>query len=737
MIPSLVRLTYRTGCTLAHRGPPPSGTVRVDLEDSRQFLKSVEACVKWLLCALLLLPSACRSPGFATSDGDLRVSLQQISFGEVGLEGTGRRPLELTNAGRAPLTVTMRTLGPFGCDEERTLAGGEAAHVEVTFTPTALGPATGTLVLATSAGERTLLLDGVGVAAPECTSSLCRDAVLDERSLACITTTKADGTTCTDLCLSGTCQAGECVGTTRGCDDGDVCTVDACTPGVGCVYPPRTCGASDACHAAACVPGKGCEETEVPDGTACGEGDCITAQVCIAGACVARPVPEGAACGVETICQKYGRCRSQQCVREPPTLIPRAWSYTPAAGRRLYGLVADPQGNYFTVECWAQADRNACELDSFSRSGAPRWRTPFPGTLSALHGALRHGLMLAGTTAVATVGPHFIHSFNTTSGAIHWWQGSETVPTEPAWFEAVAFDGSNELIVLLDYETHLKNPPSVFKYENLASVFLDSGTIARRPTLTKTGSIVIASDSTVILAHARAIDGSYNSESELQDAITAFVHPSGGASEQPWKAKWRQIQPRFGQDQRAVRAARLGRALTTHPAATNIISATGAVEPLALPITSGEPAIVWGTETLFMMPETCPTPPCSHLRVLAIANDGATKQSSLPDVSWTTAMWLTQRGSVLVTFKPLTGHTEVREVGPVGQVQMSCGLELEPERAPRSVPILSADRYATLTAIDDHPGATRIEVWLLPGYAPADKGWVSPRGGPGLDLRER
>jgi List-Bact-rpt repeat protein len=66
-------------------------------------------------------------------------------------------------------------------------------------------------------------------------------------------TGQPDGTPCNDgdsVCTpNDTCQAGVCVGTPLSCDDGNPCTVDSCTPGVGCPGTPGNAGA--VCRAAA------------------------------------------------------------------------------------------------------------------------------------------------------------------------------------------------------------------------------------------------------------------------------------------------------------------------------------------------------------------------------------------------------------------------------------------------------------------------------------------------------
>jgi alpha-tubulin suppressor-like RCC1 family protein len=136
----------------------------------------------------------------------------------------------------------------------------------------------------------------------------CRHVEPDVSGHACVVSVAPDGERCSDACLTeGTCHAGVCEGTARSCDDGDACTVDVCEAATGCGHVPRVCPApADPCRAAACDPLGGCLEIVASDGTRCGPSDCVTAHVCIAGACVARPVPASAACAVSSLSAGYG-----------------------------------------------------------------------------------------------------------------------------------------------------------------------------------------------------------------------------------------------------------------------------------------------------------------------------------------------------------------------------------------------------------------------------------------------
>ena len=104
----------------------------------------------------------------------------------------------------------------------------------------------------------------------------------------------ADGTPCDDgenVCTPvDTCQGGVCVGAPLSCDDGNPCTVDSCTPGVGCSNVPGNAGAT--CRAAAgdCDLAETCTGTSAscpadavrPSGDTCraSAGQCDVAETC-------------------------------------------------------------------------------------------------------------------------------------------------------------------------------------------------------------------------------------------------------------------------------------------------------------------------------------------------------------------------------------------------------------------------------------------------------------------------
>ena len=138
----------------------------------------------------------------------------------------------------------------------------------------------------------------------------------------------ADMCTENDTCQDGTCQAGEPLV----CDDGNVCTNDACVPPTGCEFLPNLddctdkdqCTDGDVCGAGECVPGpdlicddqnectengcmaeSGCSYQNVADDTSCGE---LPGWTCLAGQCHCVPDCEGKDCGSDGCGDVCGEC---------------------------------------------------------------------------------------------------------------------------------------------------------------------------------------------------------------------------------------------------------------------------------------------------------------------------------------------------------------------------------------------------------------------------------------------
>jgi hypothetical protein len=87
-----------------------------------------------------------------------------------------------------------------------------------------------------------------------------------------------------DLCTDDACDNGACANVPRDCDDGDLCTVDSCDPQTGdCMHDELQCEDGLVCNGVACVP-PCADESECDD-----EIDC-TEDACVEGVCVNTPV---------------------------------------------------------------------------------------------------------------------------------------------------------------------------------------------------------------------------------------------------------------------------------------------------------------------------------------------------------------------------------------------------------------------------------------------------------------
>ncbi|MFH1535559.1 MAG: C1 family peptidase [Patescibacteria group bacterium] len=105
-------------------------------------------------------------------------------------------------------------------------------------------------------------------------SDQCNTGVCDETADSCKTQPKPNGTSCDDglYCNVGeTCQAGECKGTPRNCDDGKTCTSDTCDEiSKSCVNVwPGCSNIADGCCG--------------PECSSANDADCSSAMLCWAG----------------------------------------------------------------------------------------------------------------------------------------------------------------------------------------------------------------------------------------------------------------------------------------------------------------------------------------------------------------------------------------------------------------------------------------------------------------------
>lgn len=266
----------------------------------------------------LILVAGCRCEPIGVqplSPGQLRFTPERVVFEPTYLSSARTTSLEVLNTEGASVNVEVSIADPFTTDlKTLSLKRGEATTITLTFAPSTVGLATSVLKV----GNLEVQVEGEGLEVPACTTdNVCASVHFDLERAQCIESLREDGASCETQCVTGGCQAGVCTGALKGCDDADLCTVDACGESTGCTHIPRSCPApTNPCKVATCDSTSGCGEEDAPDGMVCGRDDCTatSVDVCIAGNCVPRARPE------------LGRCAN----RWVPTVIPVRYGHTMA-----------------------------------------------------------------------------------------------------------------------------------------------------------------------------------------------------------------------------------------------------------------------------------------------------------------------------------------------------------------------------------------------------------------------
>lgn len=317
----------------------------------------------WGAAALLLGAFACRDLTLSQTAMDLALAPDELVVAQAWVGHATAALLTLQNRGRAPLDVALAVDAPFTVPASVHVPAGETVTVQVSLTPARLGRVDGVLRARWLDAQRDVPVRAQALAAPRCEAAECRGSRFDPHTGACVEAPTPDGEACGagNACLlGGTCRAGQCVGATRDCDDGNACSADACLPEQGCVHldASASCPAPEgACQAATCDPQTGCGVAPAVDGTPCGPNDCATAHVCIAGACVTRAAPEGSQCAPPTACRGPGVCRANGCELPPPAPLAPVWRYQPPPGHELTFLgTVDDDGNLYATEHWVEDD---------------------------------------------------------------------------------------------------------------------------------------------------------------------------------------------------------------------------------------------------------------------------------------------------------------------------------------------------------------------------------------------
>ena len=164
----------------------------------------------------------------------------------------------------------------------------------------------------------------------------CRVAVCNPLDGSCKEETAQNGAPCQDsdpctaetVCLAGVCQGG----TPTVCpDDGDSCTLEECTPGVGCGAKPALdgtpCDDSDPCtEETLCVEGacQGGSTASCPaDGDSCTDDACQPTLGCTYPMLApGSTCDDASACTTDDVCDDEGECKGTNAVSCPPSTAP-------------------------------------------------------------------------------------------------------------------------------------------------------------------------------------------------------------------------------------------------------------------------------------------------------------------------------------------------------------------------------------------------------------------------------
>ena len=406
------------------------------------------------IAVLALVLTAC-ADSFVVSVGSAELAFpERVDFLPTALNFPRSRAVRVVNRSRVARSLIVAVAPPFTAVTTLEVPGGTEVSLELVFTPTALGPVSGTLFL----DEVEVLISGEGVEAPACAASnACELLTFDPDSLTCVRTLKEDDANCEDelQCIeAGTCRSGVCVGRAARCDDADACTTDACSIGRGCQHATTECVApTNPCLAATCDALLGCSSAPVQDGTPCGAVSCALANICMLGTCRAVVPPDGFTCAPESACRGEGVCRQQACVIPPATALSPRWSYTSSDGDFRFEGTTDTQGNWYWLECGGPTKPTnptyRCTTVSVTAEGFDRFRTD--AIIRGIpRGASKRTQLIAGGLFIFEAGEATLVAIDTTTGVLSWqWQLQSQLTTEPITrVSQLADDGRGTLWVI-------------------------------------------------------------------------------------------------------------------------------------------------------------------------------------------------------------------------------------------------------------------------------------------------
>lgn len=247
--------------------------------------------------------------------------------------------------------------------------------------------------------------------------------------------------------------------------------------------PQRPCPASaDPCRRSYCTWAGECATRPINEGGECGISDCVSARVCVEGACTIVPASDGATCAPATPCRDAGTCAGGAC-RTPDArpLATALWEVRPEGpGSRISPIAVDGAGNFHWQECFDPTSCAKANLVSVDPAGARRFRIPVAGAsmpVIAGDAVVRAGGCFRDGAAVRGA---FVEARAAADGAIRWtYDGTNILPAPPgtschkAAFDLV-YNGADTLYAIVGIvpTNTVKGAPS--------AVALDIGTGAMR-----------------------------------------------------------------------------------------------------------------------------------------------------------------------------------------------------------------------------------------------------------------
>ena len=257
-------------------------------------------------CLVAAAAGACQceddTAGLARRAARIEVEPQTLDFGEVIMGVRTRGVVTVRNAGDATLEIEQVTLqsprSTFVVDEppERYLPPASEAEIAIVARTWRRELSQDELRIGSTDPDRPAVVVTLvvrGIASPPCDDGdPCTADGYDSDAQECTNDPAPfEGARCVpeDPCvIDAVCSDGQCVGSTRSCDDGVACTVDYCRPDAErCANLPddEVCDDDEACTIDRCT-AAGCAHRLQLNGTPCDDGDgCTVRDTCFAGRC--------------------------------------------------------------------------------------------------------------------------------------------------------------------------------------------------------------------------------------------------------------------------------------------------------------------------------------------------------------------------------------------------------------------------------------------------------------------